>query len=77
MPFEFCIIFVRDFEPSKEVLVSNLNVVLILKIAIDITDYIPKIQKVFMLLPGATFPQNVKFSIFYYLKYLWLYKSII
>ena len=45
----------RDFEPSKEVLVFNLNVVLILKIAIDITDYIPEIQKVFMLLPGATF----------------------
>ena len=77
MPFEFCIIFVRDFEPSKEVLVSNLNVVWILKIAIDITDYIPEIHKVFMLLPGATLPQNVKFSIFYYLKYLWLYKSII
>ena len=47
MPFEFCIIFLRDFEPSKEVLVSNLNVVLILKIAIDITDYIPEIQKSF------------------------------
>ena len=68
----------RDFEPSKEVLVFNLNVVLILKIAIDITDYIPEIQKVFMLLPGATLPQDVKFSIlFYYLKYLWHYKSII
>ena len=54
----------RDFEPSKEVLVFNLNVVLILKIAIDITDYIPEIQKVFMLLPGDALPQNVKFSIF-------------
>ena len=54
----------RDFEPSKEVLVFNLNVVLILKIAVDITDYIPETQKVFMLLPGATLPQNVKFSIF-------------
>ena len=65
MPFKCCIIFVRDFEPSKEVLVFNLNVVLILKIAIDITDYIPEIQKVFMLLPGATLPKNVKFSIFF------------
>ena len=55
----------RDFEPSKEVIVFNLNVVLILKIAIDITDYIPEIQKGFMLLPGATLPQNVKFSIFF------------
>ena len=54
----------RDFEPSKEVLVFNLNIVLILKIGIDITDYIPEIQKGFMLLPGATLPQNVKFSIF-------------
>ena len=55
-----------DFEPSKEVLVFNLNVVLILKIAIDITDYIPEIQQVFMLLPGATLPPNVKFSFFFF-----------
>ena len=57
----------RDFEPSKEVLVFNLNVVLILKIAIDITDYIPEIQKVFMLLPGATFAPKCQILHFFLL----------
>ena len=57
----------RDFEPSKEVLVFNLNVVLILKIAIDITDYIPEVQQVFVLLLGPLCPKMSNLAFFFFL----------